>query len=48
MFSNAFPVIYVKHMLVPPVTKPWGERVAYFENPEGNVIHIRGKLAAGD
>lgn len=31
------------HMLVPPSTKPWGQRVAYFEDPEGNVIHITGK-----
>ena len=32
------------HMLVPPATKPWGQRVAYFEDPEGNVIHITGNM----
>jgi lactoylglutathione lyase len=35
------------YMLVPPSTKPWGQRVAYFEDPEGNVIHITGKAVPG-
>lgn len=26
--------------LVPPETKPWGERLTYFEDPDGNPIHI--------
>lgn len=35
------------YMVVPPATKPWGQRVAYFEDPEGNVIHITGKGGNG-
>lgn len=30
--------------LRPPVDEPWGERRAYFEDPDGNAIHIAVKL----
>ena len=30
--------------LRPPVDEPWGERRAYFEDPDGNAIHVAVKL----
>jgi lactoylglutathione lyase len=30
--------------LRPPMDEPWGERRAYFEDPDGNVIHVAVKL----
>jgi lactoylglutathione lyase len=26
--------------VVPPTDKPWGERLAYFRDPDGNLIHL--------
>lgn len=28
------------HFVKPPVTHPWGQRIAYFEDPEGNLWEI--------
>jgi lactoylglutathione lyase len=28
-----------------PTTQPWGERLAYFEDPERNPIHVTARLA---
>ena len=28
------------HFVNPPVTHPWGQRIAYFEDPEGNLWEI--------
>lgn len=28
------------HFIKPPVTQPWGQRTAYFKDPEGNVWEI--------
>jgi lactoylglutathione lyase len=33
--------------LVPPTDQPWGERLAYFADPDGNPIHVCAQLAAG-
>lgn len=27
--------------IVPPATKPWGQRTSYVADPEGNLIEIR-------
>lgn len=29
-------------VLAEPEDQPWGERVAYLEDPDGNPIHVRG------
>ena len=26
------------HFVKPPTTQPWGQRIAYFEDPEGNIL----------
>ena len=31
--------------LAPPESMPWGERLAYFEDPDGNPIHVTAKVA---
>jgi lactoylglutathione lyase len=31
-------------LLAQPENRPWGERVAYVEDPDGNPVHIRGPL----
>jgi lactoylglutathione lyase len=28
------------HFVKPPTTQPWGQRIAYFEDPEGNLWEI--------
>ena len=28
------------HFVNPPITHPWGQRIAYFEDPEGNLWEI--------
>jgi lactoylglutathione lyase len=28
------------HFIKPPTTQPWGQRIAYFEDPEGNLWEI--------
>ena len=28
------------HFIKPPTTFPWGQRIAYFEDPEGNLWEI--------
>jgi lactoylglutathione lyase len=28
------------HFIKPPTTHPWGQRIAYFEDPEGNLWEI--------
>lgn len=28
------------HFVKPPVTHPWGQRIAYFDDPEGNLWEI--------
>ena len=28
------------HFIKPPITYPWGQRIAYFEDPEGNLWEI--------
>jgi lactoylglutathione lyase len=28
------------HFVKPPMTHPWGQRIAYFEDPEGNLWEI--------
>ncbi len=33
-------------LLAAPRDMPWGERVAYVADPDGNPIHIRGPLSA--
>lgn len=33
-------------VLAAPRDMPWGERVAYVADPDGNPVHIRGPLAA--
>lgn len=33
-------------VLAEPADQPWGERVAYVEDPDGNPVHIRGPAAA--
>ncbi len=30
--------------LLPPADQPWGERVCYFEDPDGNPVHVTMKL----
>jgi lactoylglutathione lyase len=30
--------------VAPPADKPWGERLAYFEDPDGNPIHITARI----
>ena len=30
--------------LRPPEDMPWGERLAYFEDPDGNPIHVAAKI----
>ena len=30
--------------LLQPTDQPWGERLAYFEDPDGNPIHLTAKL----
>jgi lactoylglutathione lyase len=32
--------------LRPPEDQPWGERLAYFEDPDGNPLHVTAKLGA--
>jgi lactoylglutathione lyase len=34
-------------VLAEPADQPWGERVAYVEDPDGNPVHIRGPAAGG-
>lgn len=29
-------------VLAEPADQPWGERVAYVEDPDGNPVHVRG------
>ncbi len=33
--------------LAPPRDEPWGERLAYFEDPGGNPLHVTAKIDAG-
>jgi uncharacterized glyoxalase superfamily protein PhnB len=30
--------------LLPPTEQPWGERLTYFEDPDGNRIHITAPM----
>lgn len=34
--------------LTPPMNMPWGERVAYFADPDGNPIHITAQITHPD
>jgi lactoylglutathione lyase len=31
--------------VVSPTDKPWGERLAYFRDPDGNLIHLTATIA---
>ena len=31
--------------VVAPADQPWGERVAYFRDPDGNLIHVTATIA---
>lgn len=35
------------HFVKPPTTHPWGQRIAYFDDPEGNLWEISHFLKAG-
>jgi lactoylglutathione lyase len=28
----------------PPIDEPWGERMAYFRDPDGHLLHVTAKL----
>ena len=30
--------------LEPPADRPWGERLAYFEDPDGHRLHVTAKI----
>jgi lactoylglutathione lyase len=34
-------------ILAEPEDQPWGERVAYLEDPDGNPVHVRGPAPSG-
>jgi lactoylglutathione lyase len=33
-------------ILEPPKDRPWGERVAFVADPDGNPVHLRGPIPA--
>jgi uncharacterized glyoxalase superfamily protein PhnB len=33
-------------LLVPPTDQPWGERLFYVEDPDGNPIQVTARIAA--
>ena len=35
------------HFVKPPTTHPWGQRIAYFEDPEGNLWEISHFIKSG-
>ncbi len=44
---STFPILYVADVersaaqeVSPPANQPWGERLAYFDDPNGHRLHV--------